>query len=177
MIENSRPNDKDPHGEAAPAADAAAPERAPDQAGLKLDEFVCFAIYSASHAINRVYKPVLDQLGLTYPQYLAMVLLWEKDGQTVGEIGERLRLESNTLTPLLKRLQAAGLLTRERDVEDERQVRIRLTAKGRELHAGAAAMRERLTSAARQDVEELMRLRGEVCALRDALDASGPSGR
>lgn len=101
---------------------------------LKLDNFLCFAIHSTAHAIQRANKPLMDQLGLTYPQYLVMVVLWAEDGQTVGAIGERLFLESSTLTPLLKRLQAAGLIHRVRDTADERQVRIHLTEQGRVLY-------------------------------------------
>ena len=89
---------------------------------LKLDNFICFALYTANHAMNRVYKPLLDALGLTYPQYLVMVSLWEEDGQTVGGLGDKLFLESSTLTPLLKRLEAAGYIRRERSREDERVV-------------------------------------------------------
>src|ERR1700729_114145 len=88
---------------------------------LRLDNQICFAIYSAAHAFNRVYKPLLDRLGLTYPQYLAMLVLWERDGVPVKEIGERLFLDSGTLTPLLKRLEQAGLIKRTRSTEDERQ--------------------------------------------------------
>src|SRR5260370_24247641 len=98
---------------------------------LRLGEFLCFAVYAASHAFNRVYKPLLDELGLTYPQYLAMVLLWERDDQTVGSLSEKLFLESSTLTPLLKRLEALGHVKRTRDPADERQVRVRFTDKGR----------------------------------------------
>src|SRR5438874_8124185 len=93
---------------------------------LRFSDFLCFAVYSASHAFNRVYKPLLDELGLTYPQYLVMVLLWEQDDQTVGSLGEKLFLESSTLTPLLKRLEALGQVKRNRDQVDERQVRVRL---------------------------------------------------
>ncbi|MGA0564534.1 MarR family winged helix-turn-helix transcriptional regulator [Ancylobacter sp. VNQ12] len=143
-----------------------------DADSLKLDDFICFAIYSASHAVNRVYKPVLDELGLTYPQYLVMVLLWEQDGCTVGELGARLRLESSTLTPLLKRLEASGLLTRTRDKADERQVRLHLTERGRALHGRASAMPLRLGKASGRDVQELHRLRREINGLRDTLDAS-----
>src|SRR6201995_1466873 len=97
---------------------------------LKLDNQICFAIYSAAHAFNRVYKPLLDRLGLTYPQYLVMLVLWERDGVPVKDIGERLFLDSGTLTPLLKRLEAAELIKRTRSTEDERQLMIALTAKG-----------------------------------------------
>src|SRR3954468_17369412 len=104
----------------------------PDQA-LRLDNQLCFALYSASLAMTRLYKPLLDELGLTYPQYLAMLALWEQDGLMVSELGERLSLDSGTLTPLLKRLEAAGLVARIRDVADERRVHITLTAAGRRL--------------------------------------------
>lgn len=107
---------------------------------LKLDNFICFALYSANHAMNRLYKPMLDELNLTYPQYLVMVTLWEEDGQTVGGIGEKLFLESSTLTPLLKRLEAAGFIQRTRSKEDERQVLIRLTSEGTALKTKAAAI-------------------------------------
>ncbi|MCI0753660.1 MarR family winged helix-turn-helix transcriptional regulator [Teichococcus vastitatis] len=107
---------------------------------LKLENFLCFAIHSTAHAIQRANKPLLDQLGLTYPQYLVMVVLWAEDDQTVSAIGDRLFLESSTLTPLLKRLQAAGLIERARDAEDERQVRIRLTEQGRALHNKARTL-------------------------------------
>src|ERR1700754_1774854 len=96
----------------------------------RLDNQICFAVYSAAHAFNRIYKPLLDRLGLTYPQYLVMLVLWERDGVAVKEIGERLYLDSGTLTPLLKRLEAAGFVKRSRSSEDERQVLIALTAQG-----------------------------------------------
>src|ERR1700731_3933331 len=97
---------------------------------LMLDNQLCFAVYSTAHAFNRVYKPLLDRLGLTYPQYLVMLVLWERDDVPVKDIGERLFLDSGTLTPLLKRLEAAGLIRRTRSVDDERQVLIALTAPG-----------------------------------------------
>ena len=100
---------------------------------LRLDNQICFAVYSAAHAFNRVYKPLLDRLGLTYPQYLVMLSLWERDGVPVKDIGERLFLDSGTLTPLLKRLEAAGLVKRTRTTEDERQVLIALTPQGQAL--------------------------------------------
>src|SRR6202521_5867464 len=107
---------------------------------LLLGNQLCFAIYSTAHAFNRVYKPLLDRLGLTYPQYLVMLVLWEGDGLTVKEIGERLFLDSGTLTPLLKRLEAAGRVHRTRDHADERQVRVTLTDAGRALREQAAAV-------------------------------------
>src|SRR6202140_4412432 len=107
---------------------------------LLLGNQLCFAIYSTAHAFNRVYKPLLDRLGLTYPQYLVMLVLWERDGVPVKEIGERLFLDSGTLTPLLKRLEAAGLIKRTRSTEDERQVLIALTSQGQALREKATAV-------------------------------------
>ena len=107
---------------------AAAPEKPP-----KLDDFLCFAIYSTNLAVNRVYKPLLDELGLTYPQYIVLIALYDEDNQTVGGLGDKLFLDSSTLTPLLKRMEAMGHLTRQRDPEDERQVRVRLTPQGRSV--------------------------------------------
>ncbi|MFC0217617.1 MarR family winged helix-turn-helix transcriptional regulator [Pseudochelatococcus lubricantis] len=104
---------------------------------LQLDQFLCFSVYLAGHSFNQFYRPLLEEIGLTYPQYLAMVSLWSRDDQTVREIGKALSLESNTLTPLLKRLEALALVSRTRDPKDERQVRIRLTDKGRELRKQA----------------------------------------
>src|ERR1700738_4088413 len=103
----------------------------------RLDNQICFAIYSTAHAFNRVYKPLLDRLGLTYPQYLVMLVLWERDDVPVKDIGERLFLDSGTLTPLLKRLEAADLIKRTRSTEDERQVLIALTSKGQALRGKA----------------------------------------
>ena len=107
---------------------------------LLLGNQICFAVYSTAHAFNRVYKPLLDSLGLTYPQYLVMMVLWERDGVPVRDIGEKLFLDSGTLTPLLKRLEAAELVKRTRSTEDERQVLIALTPKGRALREQARAV-------------------------------------
>src|SRR6476659_1582192 len=111
---------------------------------LDLEIFLCFAFYSASHAFNRIYKPLLEELGLTYPQYIAMVLLWERDGQTVGELGQQLFLETNTVTPLLKRLETLGYVKRSRDPSDERQVRVHLTEVGRKLRQRALHIPRRI---------------------------------
>ncbi len=137
---------------------------------LRLGEFLCFAIYSASHAFNRVYKPLLDELGLTYPQYLAMVALWEEDDQTVGSLCEKLLLESSTLTPVLKRLEALGHVKRTRDPVDERQVRVRLTEKGRALREKARGIPDCIVEASGLGADELRRLQDEIIALRTALD-------
>lgn len=139
---------------------------------LALANMICFAVYSAGHAFNRAYKPLLDALGLTYPQYLVMIVLWEEDGQTVGQIGERLVLDSSTLTPLLKRLESTGYVRRERDPADERQVRIRLTESGQELHRKAMKIPAAMVSACGRDGADLARLNAEIRALRDALTAS-----
>src|SRR6516165_12610180 len=112
----------------------------PAEAQLMLGNQLCFAIYSTAHAFNRVYKPLLDRLGLTYPQYLVMLALWERDGVPVKDIGERLFLDSGTLTPLLKRLEAAHLIKRTRSRADERQVLVALTSQGHALREKARAV-------------------------------------
>ena len=139
----------------------------------RLDDFVCFALYSASHAFNKIYRPLLQPLGLTYPQYLVMIVLWERDGQTVGALGDRLLLESSTLTPLLKRLEANGLVTRIRDAADERQVRIHLTDRGKALGHEAEAVPACVAERAGLDIAEAGRLTAAVSALRDALRLHG----
>ncbi len=146
------------------------PRLTSDQA-LHLDHQLCFALYSASLAMTKLYKPLLDEVGLTYPQYLAMLVLWENDGVTVSELGERLHLDSGTLTPLLKRLEAAELVTRLRDVQDERRVLIRLTAAGRKLKTRAARIPGCVLQATQCDVSEVMALTRQVQALRDRLSA------
>jgi DNA-binding MarR family transcriptional regulator len=134
-----------------------------------LEDLVCFAVYSAGHAFNRVYKPLLDELGLTYPQYLVMVSLWDKDDKTVGELGELLFLESSTLTPLLKRLEAVGYLTRSRDPSDERQVRIRLTNAGKALQRKARDIPRCILEATGLSIADLRRLQRDVSNLRQNL--------
>lgn len=133
---------------------------------LGLDDQLCFAVYSTGLAFNRVYKPLLDELGLTYPQYLVMLALWDEDGQTVGGLGERLFLESNTLTPLLKRLEAMGHVTRARDAADERVVRLRLTPEGRALRARAAHVQRCVFGATGLTADILGRLRDDMVELR-----------
>jgi len=144
---------------------------APTDAMLLLDNQLCFALYSTSLAMTKLYKPLLDELGLTYPQYLAMLVLWEKDGLTVSELGERLFLDSGTLTPLLKRLEVSGLVSRLRDVEDERRVHITLTAAGRKLKSRAAGIPGCILSAAQCAIPELVALTQQVQALRQRLVA------
>lgn len=139
---------------------------------VPLDDQLCYAIYSASMAIQRAYKPLLDELGLTYPQYLVLNILWREDGQSVGAIAEQLALESSTLTPLLKRLEAAELVRRNRNPENERQVVISLTDRGRELKSKAGCLGEALLAASGQSPHELGDLNGQVRHLRNAIYAS-----
>jgi MarR family transcriptional regulator, organic hydroperoxide resistance regulator len=138
---------------------------------LRLDHQICFAVYSTAHAFNRVYKPLLGRLGLTYPQYLVMLVLWERDGVPVKDIGERLFLDSGTLTPLLKRLEAAGLIRRTRSTEDERQVLIALTPQGHALHEKARSVPQSILAASACTVAELSAMKNEIVALRDRLNA------
>ncbi|MHA7775146.1 MarR family winged helix-turn-helix transcriptional regulator [Roseibium sp. M-1] len=134
-----------------------------------LDDQLCYAIYSAGIAIQRVYKPLLDELGLTYPQYLVLNVLWREDKQTVGSIAERLALESSTLTPLLKRLEVAGLLGRTRNPNNERQVVVALTDNGRGLQSQAGCLGQALLSASMQSPEDLAKLNKDVRYLRDTI--------
>jgi MarR family transcriptional regulator, organic hydroperoxide resistance regulator len=137
-----------------------------------LDDFLCFAIYSANLAVNRLNKPVLDELGLTYLQYIVLVALYERDDQTVGGLGDRLFLDSSTLTPLLKRLETMGHLTRQRDPEDERQVRVRLTPQGRSVRERAFAFRSDLVKAMGLSPAGFQHLREQMVKLRaNLLDA------
>src|SRR5204863_7108378 len=139
---------------------------------LLLGNQLCFAVYSTAHAFNRFYKPLLDRLGLTYPQYLAMLVLWEQDGVAVKEIGERLFLDSGTLTPLLKRLEAAGLVKRTRSTEDERQVLVALTPQGRELKEKARTLPQSILAAAQCSISEVAAMKDEIVKLRDRLNAA-----
>ena len=136
---------------------------------LQLDNQLCFALYSTSLAMTKLYKPLLEKLGLTYPQYLAMLVLWEKDGLMVSELGERLYLDSGTLTPLLKRLEASGLVARLRNVADERRVHITLSPAGRKLKALAAKIPGCILTASQCSILELTTLTKQVQALRERL--------
>ena len=144
----------------------------PADTALQLDHQLCFALYSASLAMTKTYKPLLDQLGLTYPQYLVMLVLWEQDDRAVKEIGELLHLDSGTLTPLLKRMEAAGLVHRQRDSKDERSVRIRLSDDGRALHERAAEIPLQIFCASGLQPEQLENLRVALNQLRDQLSAA-----
>jgi MarR family transcriptional regulator, organic hydroperoxide resistance regulator len=143
----------------------------PRSAMLKLDNQVCFALYSTSLTMTKLYKPALDRLGLTYPQYLAMLVLWEANELSVSELGQRLFLDSGTLTPLLKRLESAGWLKRERDAADERRVIVSLTPEGRRLRDKAAGVPELVASAAQCSLSELVDLKKRLQKLRTNLSA------
>jgi MarR family transcriptional regulator, organic hydroperoxide resistance regulator len=129
---------------------------------VALDDQLCFALYSASRAVTARYRPVLDQLGLTYPQFLVLMILWEHDDQNVREISDRLDLDSGTMSPLLKRLDAAGLVTRGRSAADERQVRVRLTDAGRALQQPACGVSAMMIDALALDVEQFAALKRQL---------------
>ncbi len=138
---------------------------------LPLDAQLCFQLYGATIAINRAYKPLLDELGLTYPQYLVLSVLWEADGQTIGKIAERLALEPSTITPLVKRLEQADFVARRRNPEDERQVNVSLTERGRAIRADTACLTDTLLRRSGFAVDDLVALNAQVRKLRDALSA------
>lgn len=138
---------------------------------LKLDNQLCFALYSTSLQMTKVYKPLLQELGLTYPQYIAMLVLWEEDGITVGEISSRMLTDPGSLTPLLKRLEAEGLITRTRSQADERVVQLRLTDKGRELRRQAESIPACILASSGLMLDSLKRLQEELVDLRGHLQA------
>jgi len=144
-------------------------------APLELREFLCFAVYATGHAFNRVYQPLLKELDLTYSQFIAMILLWEQDAQTVGELGRKLALQSNTLTPMLKRLETLGYIKRARDKADERQVCINLTDTGRKLRTRASEVIRCVRTATNLQDRKMKELLADLGALRQALEgyASG----
>jgi len=139
---------------------------------MSIDVMPCFSIYAAANAVTRFYRKTLGDLGLTYPQYLVMLVLWERDGLPVKDIGERLFLDSGTLTPLLKRLEAAELIKRTRSTEDERQVLIALTSRGQALREKARAVPQAILAASACSVTELSAMKNELIALRDRLNAA-----
>ena len=138
---------------------------------VALDDQLCFALYAASRAVTARYRPMLEEIGLTYPQYLVMMLLWEDDHQTVGQLGARLSLDSGTLSPLLKRLTAAGLVTRHRRVEDERSVSIALTDQGRALRERALPISESMIGTIGFDTEEFRDLIKRLRLLTDRVNS------
>ena len=139
---------------------------------LKLDQQLCFAMYSASRAMTKVYQPLLRPMGLTYPQYLVMLVLWQRNQLTVSQIGDTLTLDSGTLTPLLKRLETAGLVVRTRDATDERKVIVALTAAGRALKRQAATVPNAVMCATACDLDELVLFTTQLNRLRSNLSAS-----
>ena len=141
---------------------------------LPLDGQLCFSIYSASIAIQRVYKPMLDELGVTYTQYLVLSALWEKDGLTITAIADRLALEPSTITPAVKRLESAGFVTRQRSTSDERQVQVRLTPKGAKLHARTGCLTDALLRRSGFTVPEMVDLNRKVQMLRDGMTKAEP---
>ena len=139
---------------------------------LALDHQLCFKLYAASRAVTRAYKPMLDQLGLTYPQYLAMLVLWEEDGLTVGEVSARLLTDPGSLTPLLKRLEAEGMLSRVRSHEDQRVVHLRLTEQGKALQEKAKTIPQCILAASGLSLEQLQDIQKNLLLLRRNLHAS-----
>ncbi len=140
---------------------------------LLLDNQLCYALYAAAHRMTKSYRPMLERMGLTYPQYLVLLVLWETDGITVSEIGRRLRLDSGTLTPVLKRLEVAGFLARKRRRSDEREVEIALTPRGQGLRAEAAAVRESVMCQLNMSEPEVQAMRADLNALIENLSAAG----
>ncbi|MFK0155485.1 MarR family winged helix-turn-helix transcriptional regulator [Streptomyces sp. NPDC090499] len=149
-----------------------APGPAPEAEWLRLDRQICFSLHAASRAFNGVYRVILKDLGLTYPQYLVMLVLWEQGDLPVKKLGEHLRLDSGTLSPLLKRLEAAGLVRRERSTRDERSVEVRLTEEGTALRERALEVPRRIVAATGFDVEEIRDLKTRLDQLTGTLDAA-----
>lgn len=141
---------------------------------VTLDDQLCFALYGASMAINRAYKPLLDALEITYPQYLVLGALWEDDGQSVGQIAERLGLDSSNVTPLVKRMEGAGLVSRQRNPADERQVVVSLTDAGLAMQTRSACLGQRLLQSSGLSIEKLIQLNKDVQGFRDAVAAYSP---
>lgn len=143
----------------------------PDDTTFPLEEQLCFSLYRASMEINRTYKPLLDALGMTYPQYLVLNALWETDGLSISAIGSRLSLESSTITPLVKRLEQAGFVERQRSSQDERQVHVSLTKAGRAIRARTRCLAETLAQKSGMTSKELGALNRQVERLRSALSS------
>ncbi|POX64663.1 MarR family transcriptional regulator [Streptomyces sp. Ru62] len=143
-----------------------------DTEWLRLDRQICFSLHAASRAFNSVYRVILKDLGLTYPQYLVMLVLWEQGDLPVKRLGEQLRLDSGTLSPLVKRLEGAGLVRRERSAEDERSVRVHLTEEGTALRERALEVPRRIMSATGLDLAEIVDLHTRLERLTTALDAA-----
>lgn len=142
-----------------------------------LDDQLCFSLYGASLAINRAYKPLLDQLDITYPQYLVLSVLWENDAQTVGLIADRLGLDSSNVTPLVKRMETAGLVLRRRNPSDERQVMVSLTKAGGDMQTRSACLGQRLLESSGLSVQKLVQLNKDIQIFRDAVSAYGAADK
>jgi DNA-binding MarR family transcriptional regulator len=155
---------------------APTPEEISEDDFLRLDRQICFSLHAASRAFNGVYRVVLKELGITYPQYLVMLVLWEHGELPVKKLGEHLRLDSGTLSPLLKRLEAAGLVRRERSARDERSVEVRLTEEGTALRERALAVPRRIGAATSFDLDEIRDLRDRLDELTEALDEAARAG-
>lgn len=160
-------------GTPAPESEDAGAPASQTPASLPLDKYICFALYSANHAMHSVYKDLLKDVGLTYPQFLAMTVLWEKNNVPVGAITSKLQLDTNTLTPLLKRLETMGLVTRTRNTKDERQVILKLTRKGRALQKKTEEFSTCILSATGVSMEDVMDLQSRIMKLRDNLRTAG----
>ncbi|MFD5799071.1 MarR family winged helix-turn-helix transcriptional regulator [Streptomyces diastatochromogenes] len=145
---------------------------APEADWLRLDRQICFSLHAASRAFNSVYRVILKDLGLTYPQYLVMLVLWEQGDLPVKKLGEHLRLDSGTLSPLVKRLEGAGLVRRERSVQDERSVQVRLTEEGVALRERALEVPRRIVAATGFELAEISELRERLDQLTSTLDAA-----
>ena len=144
---------------------------------LKLENQLCFPVYAASRLITREYQPLLDELGLTYPQYLVLMVLWETDSVTVNEITQRLILNTNTITPVLKRMEAQGLITRQRSGQDERKVIVTLTEQGKQLQQAAASIPEKLVAglvSADMNGEDLQKLKDQLYVIIHYLSNKNP---
>ncbi|MEV7287954.1 MarR family transcriptional regulator [Streptomyces sp. NPDC093252] len=161
-----------PRTPATPAPATTPPSSGADNDLLLLDRQICFSLHAASRAFNGLYRVILKDLGLTYPQYLVLLVLWEHGELPVKQLGEHLRLDSGTLSPLLKRLEAAGLVRRERSTQDERSVEIRLTDEGRALRARALDVPRRIATATGCDIDEIRDLKARVDDLTSRLDAA-----
>jgi DNA-binding MarR family transcriptional regulator len=140
---------------------------------IPLENQLCFTLYATTIAINRAYKPMLDSLGITYPQYLVLSTLWEEDGRTITAIADHLALEPSTITPLVKRLEAAGFVGRLRNPADERQVQVRLTARGKAMRADTGCLADTLLARSGMTADQLTALNRTIRSLRDALVGSG----
>ncbi len=147
-------------------------EQTPDPSHLLLDNQLCFALYAASKAMIQAYRPHLEPLGITYPQYLVFMVLWEEEGITLKHLGERLSLDSGTLTPLIKRLEKEGFVTRERSTKDERAIQIRLTQKGHKLRNKASFIPQKMLCQVNLDIPLLEKMRADLKTLLKMLQSS-----